>query len=213
VAGAAEAEALREGSGGKTVTTKKKKIPKKPSPVTLDRIYRRVAAIEKSLGGGASVVGRPSLSFLRDIGWGARKDITELRCELRETLEAICKRIDSFAVLANHCERLLREKETLQKRVTALEAEPQKYVMRGRKGQLVPAEEAMDEVKATQHVNTNKYIAAPLRSPTLHPEVDAVQNEDGSITMQWTPKFPLVCGMQQVHVKGIKCLVCGETPT
>ncbi len=99
------------------------KPTRKPDKVTLERIYRKVLAIEKSLGGDASVVGRPSLAFLRDIGWGARKDITDLRIEMRDKFE-------SLKGIVDHCQRLLREKQTLMHMIGDVHVEDLNTILR-----------------------------------------------------------------------------------
>lgn len=84
---------------------------KRTDKVTLERVYRKVLALEKALiraDGGE--FGAPTLALLRDIGWGARKDVTDLRVEMREKFAALMP-------IVGHCERLMREKITLQKQV------------------------------------------------------------------------------------------------
>jgi hypothetical protein len=83
----------------------------KPTPAQLaERTYRRVLAIEKRLARDNAPITEPSLASLQAIGWGARKDINDLG-------HAMHAEFATIRTLADHCARLLREKETLMKHI------------------------------------------------------------------------------------------------
>jgi hypothetical protein len=87
----------------------------KPTAAQLaERTYRRVLAIEKRLARDNAPITEPSLSSLQAIGWGARKDINDL-------CHAMHAEFATIRTLTDHCARLLREKETLQRRLYAVQ--------------------------------------------------------------------------------------------
>jgi len=79
---------------------------KRTDKVTLERLYRRLLALEKRLFDEGGEFGDARLPLLRDIAWGLRKDVTELD-----------HRVRALTPLIPHCERLMREKITLQRQV------------------------------------------------------------------------------------------------
>jgi hypothetical protein len=86
----------------------------KPTAAQLsERTYRRVLAIEKRLARDNAPITEPSLASLQAIGWGARKDINDLG-------HAMHAEFATIRTLTDHCARLLREKETLQRIVTEM---------------------------------------------------------------------------------------------
>jgi len=50
-----------------------------------------------------------------DIAINVNEELAEIRAEMRSALAMLSQRVESFRVLADHCARLLREKETLMK--------------------------------------------------------------------------------------------------
>jgi hypothetical protein len=90
----------------------------KPTAMQLaERTYRKVLAIEKRLTNAEAAIDEPSLDSLQRIGWGARKDVNDLRLHIDGHFEALRPILD-------HCARLLKEKETLQREVEILKAHP-----------------------------------------------------------------------------------------
>jgi hypothetical protein len=87
----------------------------KPTALQLaERTYRRVLAIERRLARDNAPITEPSLASLQAIGWGARKDINDL-------CHAMHAEFATLRTLTDHCARLLREKETLQRRLYAVQ--------------------------------------------------------------------------------------------
>jgi hypothetical protein len=81
----------------------------KPTTAQLiSRIYRKQIAIENQL------------VDIGIIALAAKDEIEDTRAEVRGALAMLSTRMESFRVLADHCARLLREKETLMAMSTAL---------------------------------------------------------------------------------------------
>jgi hypothetical protein len=90
----------------------------KPTAMQLaERTYRKVLAIEKRLTNADAAIDEPSLDSLQGIGWGARKDVNDLRLRIDDHFEALKPILD-------HCARLLKEKETLQREAEIIKAHP-----------------------------------------------------------------------------------------
>ena len=155
----------------------------KPSAEQLAaRMYRKILAIEKLLGGTDPEFAEPSLALIRNIAWGARADINELKLEFRSALAMISERLESISgdhvstvkELAQHCTRLLREKETLLRTVRDnLDAQP--------KNGPLPNEAVT-------------FMSAPLPARVTCSEVFS----------------PPRCRWEHLHKPNIVCAICGH---
>jgi hypothetical protein len=103
---------------------------------------------------------------------------------LRSGQKMLSERLDSLNILASHCERLLREKETLQKQVEILKANPSYLVG-------TPEHSSATEQELRRAAS---YMAAPLRPRE--------RIESGHVRLD-------PCMFGHLHRAGTTCKVCG----
>lgn len=199
------------------MTTKKPKKPpakaKRKPRATIAAVYARagilrVRLLETELKLGALSVGQKMLS---------------------EQIESLRVTAEKFTILASHAERLLREKETLQKALTMMHDSEKirswpmsrknsadEFASQPLKAHLVPEPHfnASKEKFAADVYNSAFKCDHDILSPRSTIKIldgkrwcSGCQAFVGSITYSVTS----ACGFSATHVTGVKCNVCGET--
>lgn len=178
-----------------TGITVNKRHAKPTSAQLLARIYRRQISLDAAITQLA--IKERDRSFL----YNARMD------SLVSGQKMLSERMESFRVLVDHCHRLLKEKETMQK-----ELEKSKSPLSGYQSQLKQANTFMAQAIPTPDTETIEYPCgcsatgiAPL-PPACGVHNQIVKRSD------FQGVRPAACSFESSHRTGIRCAVCGVTP-
>jgi hypothetical protein len=111
-------------------------------------------------------------------------------------ISQIGKHAESMRLVADHCARLLKEKETLQKQIERMR-EPFK---------IVPGE-PLYNVQANAHAYPPTYTSVPISV------VDRPTHRGADAAPDFQASRHGACAFASSHRAGIRCEVCGETLT
>lgn len=184
---------------------------KRTDNVSLERVYRRLLALEKRLFDEGGEFGDARLPLLRDIAWGLRKDVNDARLEMHEEYRVMQNSLRALQPIVSHCERLMREKVTLQKQL----AEANRYMA-------IPTMQPIDYGPATTRLRngTVAYVAkyAPYSGPHSAYNCPCADSKcpGKQSYVDWKEKKAAAilnaafCAFESTHRPGIRCNVCGH---
>ncbi len=152
-----------------------KRHAKPTSAQLIDRIYRKQIAFEAAMFAE------------HDIQTAQYRHVKDMLETLMSGQRMLSERMESFRVLADHCARLLREKETLMKMRPSLHTDYERLIKR------------LPEQSHSLRPMTEPNVKNPLTQANdfmSHANNDAMNN----------------CSFAGTHQRGIICGVCGARP-